>query len=172
MAKKNKREEKLEQYRKNFHAGDIKRSMETCKDIFATGVFQANAMHHPFFQASLVHVLICLSDLVQKADADGTRITKTDFIHVTDDVKDVTDLITKCRNAVCHISSPLQELDMNRYSFHAIAGIGGSLFNTFEMSCEFEDDIAIYYGQYRIYISRHIARTIEELALIYADVLR
>lgn len=171
--KEKKLEDKRAQYRKFFRDSDIENSYRACMRLLDTGIFNSQNVESPLYEAAVTQILVCLSDLVQKADADGYRITILDHVDINEDVKDVTDLITRSRNAACHISSPLQEIDTSRFRFCVAVGKCTAIqFGDFAMGCEFDDDIAVWYGRYRIYLKRHVVTVLNRLSEIYPAVRR
>jgi hypothetical protein len=152
-----------------FRDSEIQSSIRNCQQLYQSGIFGQAGKQGPLFQAAVVHLLICLNDLVAKAKIDGQRISDTNFVQVFDDVADVTDLISKCRNAACHISSPLHNLEVGKFTFNVVAGRSPNAFvmNGVALGCDFEDDIAIYYGKYRFYLRRHGLNTLNALTTLY-----
>lgn len=117
-------------------------------------------------QACFVSLLINLNDLLMKARKDGRPVTFRDHLDALEKVDDVTDLVQKLRNAVCHINSPLRNIGPSPFSFFRFEGRCHVNANGVRIGCDFDDDIAIYYGQFRIYLRRHIARSIDELSTV------
>lgn len=146
---------------------DIQAALSTCERLLA-GCFRPEVVAHPIFEAAVVHLLINLNDLLQKAKSDGSRITFADHVALSDRVSDVTDLVSKLRNAACHLGSPENDIGLGKFRFCTVAGKRNAIaIGAFVPGCEFEDDIAIYYGVHRLYVRRHIARAIEELRRLY-----
>jgi hypothetical protein len=117
------------------------------------------------------HLFIHLHDLVQRARVIGREITFTSDVDQTVGVTTVTDLISKLRNAVCHIRSPTRNVNEASFVFNRIFGYIPNAFNMngVTLGCEYEDDVAIYYGPYRFYLRRHGQRVIEELKIIFGS---
>jgi hypothetical protein len=155
-----------------FRKGEIQGSIRNCEEIFNSGIFSANGIQSPLFQAAVVHLLICLNDLVGKAKADGNRLTTTEDIDIFNEITDLTDLIIKCRNAACHISSTLNNIEENRFIFNVVEGRRPKAFmlDGLELGCDFEDDIAVYYGKYRFYLHRHGRKAFDQIVELYPDV--
>ena len=93
----------------------------------------------------------------------------TDNIIQEEDVHDITDLVTRIRNAVCHISSKIRNINEPhvkhgeiQFVLNIVAGKNRFRIFDFEIECEFEDDLAFYYGIHRIYLRRHIYRAFYE----------
>ena len=137
-----------------------------CLRIFQSGVFSRSGVRSPLFQSAVVQTLICLNDLLQKAKDEGHRISFTDHITLEPGVSDVTDLINKCRNAACHIGSKHSNFEYGRFRFNVIVGrgTGVQIGDVFHAQCEFDDDIAVYYGTFRLYLARHALRAFEEVS--------
>lgn len=157
----------------NFREAEIRGAYGTCTRLFGTGVFSSQGIRSPLFEAAVVQLLIALNDLMRKAVSDGKRIDFADAVDLVDGVTDVTDLITKCRNAACHIGSSLQEYDTNRFRF-LVFGPGvknGMMINGKCLGNDFDDDFAVYYGPYRLYLKRHALRAAEAISVLYEDVI-
>ncbi|NIF72781.1 hypothetical protein F3J16_21725 [Burkholderia sp. Ap-962] len=143
----------------------VRTAWETCRQLFDLNVFDPDQRGNPALQSVIIHQLICLNDLLQKASKDGARVNFSDHVTQTDKIKDVTDLVRECRNAACHIGSTLSDVDFGKFAFVAIRGKGDAIVFNGEPAAgnEFDDDIAIYYGNMRIYVRRHIARALREV---------
>lgn len=113
------------------------------------------------------HIMILLRDLLSKAEKYGKgRVSFTDSIEPFGKVKDVTDLVSYIRNAVCHIDSENHMVDTNKISFCFIKGKGGlAKIDDLELYSEYEDDICFFFGRSKIYLVRHIYRAFREAVL-------
>ncbi|MCP1116994.1 hypothetical protein [Robbsia andropogonis] len=148
-----------------FRDGDIKSCLSQCREILNLGF--ASGAHNPVIEGSLrTQLLIDLSDLLQKADDEGARVAFTDHINASSNAKDVTDLIKNARNAVCHVNSGLHLMSSNNklrgpvvrgYSPRVIQ-IGDEF-----VGCDYADDVALIYGNQRVYVKRHIERAFNEV---------
>ncbi|EGH74770.1 hypothetical protein [Pseudomonas syringae] len=158
---------------KNFSAwmrgSDIQASIYRCESIFNSGVFNTGNSAGILFESALTHLLINLHDLMQKARIDEKRIVFTDDIELTKSIADITDLVSTCRNAVCHISSGEHLIDSGKFTFCVVTGLSPNAFviNDKARGCEHIDDIAVYFGETRIYLKRHLLRAFELIAKLY-----
>lgn len=123
----------------------------------------------PFAESAFIEILIRLHDLLQLLDGEGKRITFTDDVDIQNGVNDITDLVSKLRNAVCHVRSGNRRIDTNTFVFNRFIGHvpNGIKMGAIVMGCNYKDDIAFYYGPYRIYLNRHIKKLIAEICAIY-----
>lgn len=153
-----------------FRSGDIERSVKKCRQIFDSQIFSTGIAGSHLFEASLTLLLINLSDLLQKARIDGRRIAFVEDVDIGEG-KDVTDLIAAARNAACHISSPIHKIDAGKFTLNVIAGRNPNAFrvNGVSYGSDYADDVAVYYGQIRLYIGRHLLRALIEVSHVYAD---
>ncbi len=106
-----------------------------------------------------------MNDVLNFLDREGRR---TDFTDLLDDT-DITEQIRLVRGAVCHNNSKTKDLfDGGLFiSFLVMSGPTtgkefvfegrGSIFDN-----PFEDDLAIYFGEKRLFLDRHIRRVIHE----------
>ena len=130
--------------------------------------------------------MICLNDLLSKIDnvttdsGENFRVAFTDNIElIEDDIGDITDLVSRIRNAACHMSSDIRIVNepevggVVSFVFNIVEGKSRiKVINDFVIECEFEDDIAIYYGVLRIYLKRHIHRALDEAKQIILPLIR
>lgn len=141
---------------------DIVNSLKEFKLLIRTGVL--NEPQSPFFKPSLVQILILARDLTYKSHKIGKTIDFVDDVKITEKVKNVTFLIKHARDAVCHIDSNNHVLSMDEnivFSYNVQYGKGVlAVINGIELSSDYEDDICIFFGEHKVYLSRHIIRAI------------
>lgn len=125
--------------------------------------------HGEASEAFFTFLMINLSDLAQRASTMNRRVTFSEDVFQVQEVKDVTDLITKLRNAVCHIRSPIRKIGDGIFTFNRFQGFlpNAMLMNDVRYGCDYADDVALYYGSHRIYLRRHCQRAINELKVIF-----
>lgn len=140
--------------------------VERCNALFGSGAFDK---YFFFNQSVLTEILIRLNHVLQKMDKNNNRIAWDDDVKPDGDVRDVTDLICKLRNAACHIESEENYINNNtirtKFTFNTAAGKCPTAYQIGEdtFGCEYSDDVAFYYGDKRIYLIRHIKRLLDEL---------
>lgn len=156
---------------KLFRDGAIQGALRKCASIFDSGIFSPENFGHALFEPAVITLLINLNDLLQKAKDDDARVSFSDDVTVADKLSDVTDLVSKCRNAACHIGSPLHFIETNKFTFNVIGGKSPNAMRIGDVyyGCDYEDDIAIYYGAFRLYLRRHALRAFNEIRAIYPD---
>ncbi len=147
-----------------MEARRIESSIDDLDRLFRTGIFSSGQVASPFFQPSIVFMLILLNDLLQKAKSSGSRIAFRDDINQQARVMDVTDLVNNCRNAACHLASTLSRVEAGVFRFNVVPGrqpnairLGNETFGS-----DYDDDIAIFYGANRLYLKRHAVRAFLE----------
>ena len=112
-------------------------------------------------EASFALLMINMKDFLHILRVDGQRISFTDDVP---DGRDVTDLITDMRNAICHIGSadrhfaPGSTLSFGRMSGQGILVKMGDL----ELGNPYQDDVAFFYGKHRVFLKRHAHRATQE----------
>jgi hypothetical protein len=148
---------------------DSRAAIEEVEALLGCGIFSKQGARHLLFKAAATQLLICMSDLLKKASAMERRVTLTSDMVPTGDIEDVTDLIVKCRSAACHIYSPTANMDSGA-RFVANVSIGKTipLFSGGEPLNPYDDDIAIHYGDMRLYINRHVVAAFREIERIFA----
>lgn len=148
--------------------GDIKRIAE----LLNTGVFSASVLG-VFQEATFTGVMIRMHDLLQKLNQLGKRISFTDDIETSEEMKDITDLVRRLRYAVCHIESGEHLLDKEhkgKVSFCVAVGkVNAISENGKTLKSDYADDIRIFYGELGIYLRRNIIRALEDAQKAYQE---
>lgn len=144
---------------------DLFSETQRCVGLFNSRVF---TNHQIFTQSAFIEILVRLNYVLQELSKKNNRIIWTDDVQVDQNIKDITDLVNNLRNAACHSDSPRNYISNSSIKF---------IFNTFAGRCpnavqigqdislgnEYQDDVAFYYGNKRIYLVRHIEKLLEEL---------
>ena len=144
---------------------DLLSEMQRCAELFNSQVFTNKQI---FTQSAFIEILVWLNYVLQELSKNNSRIIWSDDIQTDQKIKDITDLVNNLRNAACHSDSPRNYISNSSIKF---------VFNTFAGKCpnavkigenislgnEYEDDVAFYYGDKRIYLVRHIKKLLEEL---------
>lgn len=142
-----------------FHRNaDIDRAIRQVERLFATSIVSEDSISSPLFEAALVQIVLLLHDLLAKAESAGARVTQTDHLPAIEGVNDLTDLIRECRLAACRLSSRLPYApDENAIIFCVAAGRSppGLVVGGLALHCDFDDDIAVYWGELRLYVNRN-----------------
>lgn len=141
-----------------------------CGQLFESTIFDSRHVADPLFEPAVTQLLIWLHDLLQRADDLDARVSFRDDI--ADAHGDVTDLISKMRNAACHIRSKNGALDFGVFRFAVICGEHRTalVIDGQATGSEYPDDIAVFYGPYRMYLKRHAARAVEALGAIFGSI--
>jgi hypothetical protein len=121
-------------------------------------------------EACVLMLLVNLNDLLQAAKSAGHPLTFSEHIEPDAEVSDISELITRCRNAACHVWGRSGQ-SFHAFRFYRVVGYcaRANVFDGKTLGCEFHDDIAIYYGKCRMYLKRHAARALEVLGEIFPD---
>lgn len=149
---------------------DIQQSIWKCHELFKTGIFSSEGISTALFEPAVATLLINLNDLLGKSSKDGMRIDFKDQVDTTEKIKDVTDLIRECRNAACHIGSGEHMFEgLGKFTFNVIPGLYPNAIRhkDIHLGCDFEDDIAVYYGEKRIYLRRHLLEALQAVSRNY-----
>ncbi|MBI6563311.1 hypothetical protein YA0745_12035 [Pseudomonas synxantha] len=157
-----------------LRSGDIQTSIRKCQDLFNSGIFSSGAISGPLFEPAVIMLLINMNDLLAKSNKDQMRVAFADDVELTEKIKDVTDLIRESRNAACHIGSPENLFEgLGKFTFNVVSGLAPEAFNLngIKLGCDFADDIAVYYGEKRVYLRRHLLRALEAVAKNYPAAL-
>ena len=133
--------------------------------VLATGIFKRERVKDPLFQSAFTEAMILLHDILQQSAKLADRIDFDDHVLDTEGTKDITDLVAKVRGACCHLGSKSRRIrdTQSLSAFNVVAGkCTGMSLGGVQMGCEFDDDVACWFGGHRIYIGRHILRAFDE----------
>ena len=144
---------------------DCELNIRRIEELLNCGIFESASSGNILRSSAFIELMICLRDLLWKAEEYAKRISFTDDILINEYVKDVTDAVTAVRDACCHINS-FKRLFNDR-------GGRGSFNVAYNKCCfiksgnvdlksDYEDDIAFFYGKNRLYLNRHIIRAFKE----------
>ena len=144
--------------------------------LVATGILSTEGSRTPWFEPVITQLLILLSDLLKAAELMGHRCNLVEDIFCIDEnlkseIKDVTDLVIRCRNACCHVSSGNKLFESNKFQFCSIIGHNPNAFfiNGRTLGCDYADDIAIMWGPMRLYLKRNMMRAFDVVAPLFPD---
>jgi hypothetical protein len=138
--------------------------------LLRTGVIQSGWPQEVFW-AVVTQIVICIRDLVAKSERHGGKaIDFTDDVLVKGRVEDAASLIRFTRDALCHFDSPNHNFETDYvtrnvsrgkdkgYSFRD-PGTGQEIAS---LGSDYADDIALIFGDQRIYMKRHLLRAFDE----------
>ena len=144
-----------------FIKTQIESNINDVENLLSTGVF-SDAILRPFQESVFVSVILKLDDLLQKLRILDERLSFTDDVASGD----ITDLVKNIRNAICHLNSPENMFDKeNQIKFVFNIAMGKSnLISIGEkiIRSDYDDDMAFFYGESRIYLKRHLIRLLKE----------
>lgn len=146
---------------------DAAEALRTCRALMQTlGQYDLSEV---IYEACAAMLLVNLNDLLQTARSIGRPVDFAEHIDAREDARDVTELVARCRNAACHVWT--RSARSTIYRFHRITGYCPRAMQLDDrtLGCDYHDDVAIYYGGHRLYLKRHAARAIEELALVFGQ---
>lgn len=131
--------------------------------------FELNAHPTPLFSAAITKALINLNSAAALAQYDGNRLFDTESVFAVPKEGDLSALLAYCSAAVRHIDSPKNELNGGVWSFNVL-GPGGSMStNSQVMINEYTDDIAIFWGNTRLYVNRNLLTALARLKSWYPN---
>ncbi len=143
---------------------DVRHALRQCEALLKSlGQYQ---VADDMFEAGMALLLVNLNDLVQRARSVGQPLVFTEHVDTSEDVANISELVTRCRNAACHVWGRSSDISSASLHFTRISGYypRATVLDGKVLGCDFHDDIAVYYGRYRIYLNRHIGRAVRELA--------
>lgn len=123
--------------------------------------------------AIFTKIMICLRDLIHKSMLYSKPIDFTDDVIITDEIKNVADLIKFIRDALCHIDSDNHKIEQCFLTYNVINGKQprAMVLNDIAIGSDYEDDTCIIFGVQKIYYKRHILRAFEECKNNFKDIL-
>lgn len=154
---------------------DCETNIRRIQELLGCGIFEPKHASNPLQQSAFIELMICLRDLLHKAEQYAQRINFTDDVLQNKYVSDVTDAVTALRDACCHINSFKRTFDDQggRGSYMVVYGKGGLLkLGDLELRSDYADDIAYFYGKNRLYMNHHIIRAFQEARNILGPLLR
>jgi hypothetical protein len=98
------------------HQNQIESNLTRIYSIINSEIFDYRNINHPLREAAFIHLAICLRDLAFKCENNGKRINFKDDVILTDEIKDISDLIKYCRDACCLIDSNNHKFDSGVHS--------------------------------------------------------
>jgi hypothetical protein len=150
---------------------DVEEDIRRIEELLDCGIFQRRNYGNPLFRSAFIEAVILVRDLLAKLKKAGVPLTWTDSVLPNEYVSNITELVTTMRDAACHSDSFKRHLDQhqNRASFVVIAGRGaGMQLGDLRLGCEFEDDVAFFYGKNRLYLRRGLIRAYKEACIALA----
>ena len=143
---------------------DLLLETQRCAELFNSQVF---TKHEIFTQSAFIEILVRLNYVLQELSKKNNRIIWADDVQTDQNIKDITDLVNNLRNAACHSDSPRNYISNSSIKFVFNTFVGKSTnavqIGNISLGNEYQDDIAFYYGDKRIYLVRHIKKLLEEL---------
>lgn len=138
------------------------------RNLVGTGILESGDPLSPLGKAAIVHLLVLMHDLLQRANDIGQRIAFTDDVgEVFGKEKDVTTLVANVRSAACHITSEKNRIEGGLgLNMVVIGGKRPTAING-ALGCDYEDDWALIHGPLRIYYRRHILRAFDEAKAVF-----
>ncbi len=137
-------------------------AIDTIHKLFQSGIFEPRNANNPLCDSSFTQLMITLSDLLQKCKLAGFPVNFSDDIEVDPpDLNDITDLVSKFRGSVAHLTSKNRIVKGTRTTivYVRIFGKGkGIKIGDKVISGDYADDMCFVYGGYKIYLNRHIIR--------------
>lgn len=151
---------------------DCESNIRRIEELINCGIFNQDNAGHVLQMSAFIDLMICLRDLMSKTEKHARKIDFADDILVNGYVNDVSDAIRAVRDACCHIDSFKRNFDSNgnRGSYNVAYGKCNFMrIGDVELTSDYEDDIAVFYGVNRLYFKRHIIKAFEESKNLLAE---
>jgi len=141
---------------------DLNMEVERCKKI--VNLLNSNCI---CAESVFIEILIRLALVLGKLKTMGHEISWKEDLQSKAEISNISDLVREMRNAACHIESNSRSVDESatKSVFNRIVGnrTNGIKINTVELNCEYDNDVALFYGNLRIYLNRHINKLLDNL---------
>lgn len=148
-----------------FTKADIQTDISRIEELLQTEIFLPANIRHPLCKSAFIELLICLRDLMYKAEKYSSRINFDDDVLKTDKILDVTDLIKFIRDSLCHPDIPHHYLVKGKIkaTYNITFGKCNIIqYDDIIIKSDYEDDICFFFGEQKIYFKRHILRAFKE----------
>ena len=149
----------------SYSKSEIESSLNRIDAILGANIFDIENKKHPLVKSAFIELLICLCDLMHKAEKFASRISFDGDIIKNEKINDITDVVEYVRDALCHLDSDNHYLEAGdkKAPFNIIYGKGSvlTLFGYVQESY-YSDDVCFFYGSQKIYLNRHILPAVEE----------
>jgi len=160
----------------NFSSqSEARHSIQRIETILSSDIFQPQNDQHPLRESAFVELMICLRELMKKAEDHAHRISFTDDINIIKGTKDVTDTIRHIRDCLCHLDSKKRLTDESR-NISIIGTVYGKGYfakiDDLELKSDYDDDLCFFYGLHKLYLKRHIFRAFLEASQLVKPLLR
>jgi hypothetical protein len=141
-----------------FTKQELSTSFLRIEEVRTSGILSSDGIKSPLFKSAITELLIYINDMLQKADAMGLRVTSNAHLPDWTSVQDVTELVVRCRDAACHVSAGQEFFERNKFSFALVVGLVPEAvkIDGQPRGSDFEDDIALFFGGYRLYLRRNL----------------
>jgi hypothetical protein len=144
----------------------LESALSTSGRILSSNFYEVD---NPSFlsEACFMMLMVSMKDALMLLSELGRRIS---FNEDLPRGVDVTKAIVDMRNAICHLGSRSRRAHPNGifFSYGRVVGKGilAKIYDV-ELSNEYEDDVAFFYGSQRLLLKRHLVRACNE-AIIQA----
>nr|WP_320135173.1 hypothetical protein [uncultured Amphritea sp.] len=148
-----------------YTKSDIQSSIRRIDELLDCGIFDQENSQNPLVQSALTEMLILVRDLMAKSRIYAEPVEFTDEVNVTEKVKNVSDAIKFVRDAICHVDSDNRNHDEcnARLSYNIAYGqCNLAKIGDVEIKSDYPDDVCFFFGNQKLYLSRHIARAFTE----------
>ena len=147
-----------------FEVSDIQSNFSRITELLGTGVF-----HDPnkviFAESAFTEILLRLNDLIQNLKRYDQHPRFKDDMPTG---VDISELVNNFRGALSHPSTSRENYVEKKQSIkatfnRAMGKVKLAKISDIELISEYEDDIAFFYGNNRIYLKRDIVRALLEM---------
>lgn len=113
-------------------------------------------------EPAFVEVIQLLDDLLQQAEQSGRRIDFIKEVGVSGRIQDITSLVSNLRSKIITEVGMPAHFSPNEFNCYYDAGTG-YFANGFFFSADYNNEVAFFVDDQRIYLNRHIRRALQEV---------
>lgn len=129
--------------------------------LLSSDVFDRSRPDDGACEQAFAEVIRLLDDLLKLAEASGLRIDFVKEVGVHGRVQDITSLVGNIRRSVLPDAGASAPFAANQFNCYYDAG-SGYFANGVFFSADYNDEVAFFVGDQRIYLNRHIKRAMQE----------
>lgn len=129
--------------------------------------FNSNTPEDDSWKPEFAHLITLVHQLLTLADQDGKRVDFIEGVGVNGKIQDITSLINWLYDRLPELTADKPgQLASNRFNRYANQGWGYFANGCF-FTVEFNDELAFFIDDQRVYLNRHIRRALSEVEKTY-----
>ena len=136
-------------------------SINRLHQLLGSDVFDRNRPNDGTCERAFTEVIRLLDGLLRQAEAAGQRIDFTKEVGVHGKIQDITSLISSMHSTLQSETATGAGPAANQFNCYYDAGNGYFANGVFFVS-EYDNEVAFFVGEERVYLNRHLKRAMQE----------